>query len=243
MILAAERLSKRFGDLEVLRDVSLRVEAGERVAVLGPSGCGKTTLLRILLGLESHDGGSVRSRLTRAGYLPQDVLLLPWKTVAENVALPLRIAGESRERRRAAVAERLPRFGLDGFANAYPHELSGGMRQRAALLRAVVAGAESLVFDEPFGALDTLTRHRLQTWVVELMEELDRTLVFVTHDLDEAVVLSKRVVVLTGRPASVLGDREIRVAPSEREDRLGPAFARARDEVMELMLEGAADAR
>jgi len=239
MIVAAEGLCKRFGNLEVLRNVSLRVAPGERVAILGPSGCGKTTLLRILLGLESHDGGSVRSCLSRAGYLPQDVLLLPWKTVAENVALPLQIAGEPRKHRQAAVIERLPRFGLAGFAGAYPHELSGGMRQRAALLRAVVAGAESLVFDEPFGALDTLTRHRLQGWVVELMDELDQTLVFVTHDLDEAIVLSKRIIVLTARPASVLGEREIRVPWSEREARLGSTFARARDELMGLMLQGA----
>jgi putative hydroxymethylpyrimidine transport system ATP-binding protein len=243
MIVAAEGVSKRYGDLEVLRDVSLHVGRGERVALLGPSGCGKTTLLRILLGLESYDEGSVRNRLSRTGYLPQDVLLLPWKTLAENVALPLQIAGAPRGRRRSVVLERLPRFGLAGFGDAYPHELSGGMRQRAALLRAVVAGAESLVLDEPFGSLDTLTRHRLQGWMADLMDELDRTLIFVTHDLDEAVVLSKRVVVLTARPASVLGECGIRLVPRERDARLGPSFTRARDELMEMMLQGASVGR
>lgn len=237
MIVAAESVSKRFGNLEVLADVSLHVGRGEQIALLGPSGCGKTTLLRILLGLERHDGGSVVSLLTRAGYLPQETLLLPWKTVLENVELPLQIAGADRQTRRAALLERLPRFGLTGFENAYPHELSGGMKQRAALLRAVLAGEESLVLDEPFGSLDTVTRHRLQGWLSNLMSELERTLIFVTHDLDEAIVLSKRVVILTERPGTVLGDRPVHLTSRERAARFGPAFTRKRDELLHLILE------
>jgi ABC-type nitrate/sulfonate/bicarbonate transport system ATPase subunit len=238
MIVSAEDVSKCFADLEVLRSVSLHVGRGERVGLLGPSGCGKTTLLRILLGLETHDGGSVLSQLSRAGYLPQETLLLPWKTVLENLELPMQVAGSDRNRRRDAVAERLHRFGLTGFENAYPHELSGGMKQRAALLRAVLAGADSLVLDEPFGALDTLTRHRLQAWMADLMRELARTLVFVTHDLEEAIFLSHRVIVFTERPARVLGERVIDLTPSEKAARLGPAFAHARDDVMHLVLKG-----
>jgi len=243
VIVAAESVAKAFGDLPVLRDLSLRVDRGERVALLGPSGCGKTTLLRILLGVESHDAGSVRSGLSRAGYLPQDALLLPWKPLVDNVALPLQIAGVSKERRRAAVRERLSRFGLAAFENAYPHQLSGGMRQRAALLRAILAGADALGLDEPFGSLDALTRHRLQRWLVELVTELDRTLLFVTHDLDEAVVLSRRVVVLSERPASVLGEQSVEVPEKERSARYGPAFTRTRDKLMRMILEGDDDAR
>jgi len=238
VIVAAEGVSKAFGDLSVLRDLSLRVDRGERVALLGPSGCGKTTLLRILLGVETHDAGSVRSGLSRAGYLPQDALLLPWKPLVDNVALPLQIAGVSKERRRAAVRERLGRFGLAEFEDAYPHQLSGGMRQRAALLRAILAGADALVLDEPFGALDALTRHRLQRWLVELVTELARTLLFVTHDVDEAIVLSKRVVILSERPASVLGEQSIEISEKERATRYGSAFARSRDELMRVILEG-----
>ncbi len=241
MIAVVKGLSKWFGDLEVLRDITFEIEKGEQIALLGPSGCGKTTLLRILLGLECANGGSVESRLSRAGYLPQDALLFPWKTVVENVELPLQIAGVARSTRRRAVADRLPRFGLSGFEDAYPHELSGGMKQRAALLRAVMTGAESLVLDEPFGALDTLTRHRLQGWLSDLASELASTLVFVTHDLEEAIVLAERIVVLTERPASVLGVCSVRLTPAEREDRLGPAFAGAKDGAMRLILQGVPD--
>jgi len=233
----AEGLSKRFGELEVLRDVLLTVENAEHVAILGPSGCGKTTLLRILLDLEEPTSGRVDGRLARAGYLPQDALLFPWKRLLDNVALPMQIAGVDRETRRQAVLDRLPRFGLAGFEKAYPQELSGGMRQRAALLRAVLTGADSLVLDEPFGALDTLTRHRLQDWLAALSTELPGTLLFVTHDLDEAIVLARRVVLLSERPATVVGEVAVELTVEARRDRLGPGFSGVRDEVMRRILE------
>jgi len=236
--LEAYGLSKSFGDLEVLRGVSLRVRAGDTVALLGPSGCGKTTLLRILLGLETESGGVLGGRLERSGYLPQGVLLLPWKTLIENVELPLRIAGMRRDERRRAVEARLPEFGLEGFAGAYPHQLSGGMKQRAALLRAVMTGASVLVLDEPFGALDTHTRHRLQDWLSSLVARLDRTMLFVTHDIDEAVALARRVAALTDRPARVLGERAIDLSQEERRDRLGRAFLAARDTLLDLIANG-----
>lgn len=231
-------LEKSFGDLRVLGHVSFRVDEGETVGVLGPSGCGKTTLLRVLLGLESADAGRVVTRLERAGYLPQDVLLFPWKTAMENAELPLELRGEGREVRRSRVRRELPRFGLEEFADAYPHEMSGGMRQRVALLRAVLTGSRALVLDEPFGALDTLTRHRLQDWLASLLEDLDRTLLFVTHDLDEAVSLSQRVVVLSQRPAHVVGEMAISLTREERSDRLGRRVLLARDQVLSLLERG-----
>ena len=240
-LLAIRDVSKRFGDLEVLRGVSLHLGQRERVALLGPSGCGKTTLLRILLGLEAADTGKIEGRLDRAGYLPQGGLLFPWKTVIENAELPLQIRGVDRTERRAAIAEQLPAFGLDGFETAYPHELSGGMQQRVALLRALTTGSPVLVLDEPFGALDVLTRHRMQDWLAELLERLDRTMLFVTHDLEEAVALAERVVVLTDRPAKVLGDRSIKLTPSERTGRLGDPFLAARDRLLSLIREGSDD--
>jgi putative hydroxymethylpyrimidine transport system ATP-binding protein len=237
MILDASNVTKSFGRLEVLRGISLRLAEEERVGLLGPSGCGKTTFLRILLGLETLDGGSVTGRLSRAGYLPQDSLLLPWKTVTENVELPLEIRGVSRRARRAEAAARIPRFGLAGFENAFPHELSGGMRQRAALLRAVLAGDGTLVLDEPFGALDTLTRLRLQEWMSDLILDLRRTLLFVTHDLEEAVVLSDRVLVLSERPGSVVGEAAVGLSACDRSDRLGSAFAEAKARLVRMILE------
>jgi len=236
--LAAVGLEKRFGDLEVLGGVSLAVDERETVALLGPSGCGKTTLLRILLGLESADAGTVHGRLDRAGYLPQGGVLFPWKTVIENAALPLRIRGVGRTERRRAVAELLSPFGLSGFGAAYPHELSGGMQQRVALLRAWLTGSPVLVLDEPFGSLDVLTRQRMQDWLAELRASLDRTMLFVTHDLDEAVSLAERVVVLTDRPARVLGDRSIELRAAQRADRLGRPFLAARDGILSLLRQG-----
>lgn len=240
-ILEVCQLRKRFGDLSVLRDVSFRLTSGESVAVLGPSGCGKTTLLRILLGLETFDEGEIRGTLDRAGYLPQGVLLFPWKTALENAELPLHIQRMDRTKRRKEVTTRLPSFGLAGFEHAYPHELSGGMQQRVGLLRAVVTGAPVLVLDEPFGALDTLTRHRLQNWLAGLRVELNRTMLFVTHDLEEAVVLSDRVIVLTERPATVLGEQTIALGPQDRADRLSPAFVRAKDALLAIVCKGERD--
>jgi len=240
-LLAVRGIRKRFGDLEVLRDVSLRLGDREAVALLGPSGCGKTTLLRILLGLEPADEGEITGALDRAGYLPQGGLLLPWKTVTENAELPLQIRGVDRAERRAAVAEQLPAFGLVGFENAFSHELSGGMQQRVALLRALLTGCPVLVLDEPFGALDVLTRHRMQDWLAELLERLDRTMLFVTHDIEEAVALAKRVVVLTDRPATVLGERRVALAARDRAARLGETFLATRDGLLQLIREGSTD--
>jgi len=239
MIVRASKVTKRYADLEVLRGVSLSVAEGERVGILGPSGCGKTTLLRILIGLTTHDGGTIVSHLSRAGYLPQDSLLFPWKTVVENVALPLRIRRVPAAERREAVHSRLERFGLIGFEDAYPHELSGGMRQRAALLRAVLAGASALVLDEPFGALDTLTRLELQDWMSSLIQDLRQALLFVTHDLDEAIVLSERILILSHRPASVVAEEEVILTAAQRRDRFAEPFGNLRTKLTRRILAGA----
>jgi len=237
-LLEVRGLCKDYGDLPVLRDVTFHVDERESFAVLGPSGCGKSTLLRIILGLEGYGAGEVRGPVDRAGYLPQDALLFPWKTVVQNAELPLQIRGVDREKRREEVVSRLSSFGLAGFEDAYPHELSGGMRQRAGLLRAVVSGSPVLVLDEPFGALDTLTRHRLQDWLSQLLAELDRTMLFVTHDLEEAVVLADRVLILSDRPARVIGERKITISRDERFDRLSPLFYREKDGLLAMIQTG-----
>jgi len=241
VIVRADGLTKRFGDLLVLRDVSLSLSMGEHLAVLGPSGCGKTTLLRILLGLEEPTSGTMEGSLSRAGYLPQETLLFPWKTLIENLELPLEVRGIRREERRQAVEGHLERFGLLGFETSFPHELSGGMRQRAALLRSLLTGADAFVLDEPFGALDTLTRHRLQEWFMRLLHEVGQAIVFVTHDVDEAIVLSDRMVLLTERPASVLGEVPVDLAMEDRESRYKETFGAVRTQAMERIQRGATD--
>ena len=179
------------------------------------------------------------SHFDSAGYLPQGGLLFSWKTVRENVELPLAIQGIDQRTRRKVVDEQLEPFGLRGFDSRYPQELSGGMRQRAALLRTVVTGAPILFLDEPFGALDTITRHRLQDWLAALIQELDRTMLLVTHDLEEALVLSERVIVLTQRPASVAGEILFKPEDAEEKQRTSKAFRDAKATLLETIEKGA----
>ena len=235
-VLKVTGLSKQFGELDVLRDIDFTLNEAESLAVLGPSGCGKTTLLRILLGLEEADAGSFSQPLDRAGYLPQGSLLFPWKSVIENIELPMQLQGMAREERRLRIRSHLATFGIEGFESAYPFELSGGMRQRVALLRAVMAGARTLILDEPFGALDTVTRHRLQDWLAEVIEQLECSMIFVTHDLEEAVVLADRILVMSERPASILGQLKTEMSPQDRVDRMSPDFLHTRNALVDMIV-------
>jgi ABC-type nitrate/sulfonate/bicarbonate transport system ATPase subunit len=209
--LEARGVSKRYGELAVLADVSIELEAGEFVAVVGPSGCGKSTLLKILAGLLVADAGEVllpdRRRqhglLGRVGYMPQDDLLMPWRTTLDNVTLGLELAGVARREARARARVELGRFGLEGFERHWPRTLSGGMRQRAALLRTFLAGRDVLLLDEPFGALDALTREELREWLLEVWESDRKTILLVTHDVEEAVFLADRVYVMSARPGRI----------------------------------------
>jgi ABC-type nitrate/sulfonate/bicarbonate transport system ATPase subunit len=200
-----------------LRDLSLRVGANEIVAVVGPSGCGKSTLLELVCGLQTPDAGRIEAG--PAVYMPQRDLLLPWASALDNAALPLRIHGASRaaarERARPAFAD----FGLAGFERARPAELSGGMRQRVAFLRTLLAGKPVLALDEPFASLDALTRAEMQAWLAGALLREPRTVVLVTHDVEEAVVLADRVVVLSPRPGRVVAELPVRLPrPRSRTD-------------------------
>lgn len=236
MALEVAGLAKRFGDLEVLHDIEFALSKAESIAILGPSGCGKTTLLRILLGLETADAGSFSPTLNRAGYLPQGSLLFPWKRVIENIELPMQLQGMAREERRSRIHSQLSIFGLDGFESSYPFELSGGMQQRVALLRAVMAGARILILDEPFGALDTVTRHRLQDWLAGVIEQLACSMIFVTHDLEEAIVLADRILVMSERPASILGRLKSELEPQDRVNRMSARFLQTRNTLVDLIV-------
>ena len=196
--------------LAVLRDANFRVEEGEFVSIIGPSGCGKSTLLNIIAGLDTPTSGSVtlhgsqdRQRLGSVGYMQQKDLLMPWRSVMDNAILGLELQGVSRKEAGNRAREHLGRFGLEGFENAYPHELSGGMRQRAAFLRTVLADQEVFLLDEPFGALDALNRTQIHQWITGLWESMQKTIVLVTHDVDEAILLSDRVYVMTARPGTI----------------------------------------
>ena len=190
-----------------LDDVSLAAGAGEVVAVVGPSGSGKTTLLELVCGLQRPDAG--RLDAAPAVLMPQRDLLLPWLSALDNAALARRLAGATRAEARDAARPLLARFGLGGFEGARPHELSGGMRQRVAFLRTLLAGKPVLCLDEPFGALDALTRREMQDWLAGALAAEPRTVLLVTHDVEEAVVLADRVVVLTPRPGRVAATLDV----------------------------------
>ena len=193
-----------------MEGVDLCVNKGEFVGIIGPSGCGKTTLLNTIVGLEQSDAGTVeldgvlaRDRLGQLGYMQQKDLLMPWRTVLDNAILGLEINGVPRPEARNRALELVDAFGLRGFERHFPYTLSGGMRQRAAFLRTVLVGRDVMLLDEPFGALDSITRVQMQEWLMELWSSLEKTIVLVTHDVDEALLLSDRVYVLTSRPGKV----------------------------------------
>lgn len=200
-------LCHAYGQLEVLAGVTVEVGDGEAVALLGPSGCGKSTLLRAVAGLLVPSGGSVHVE-GRTAYMPQHDALLPWRRAVDNAALGAVVAGERRAEARRQAAELFEPFGLAGFERAWPAELSGGMRQRLALLRTFLVPSGTLLLDEPLGALDAITRRQMQGWVEErwLAEPTRRGLLLVTHDVEEALLLADRVVVLSPRPGRVVAE-------------------------------------
>jgi NitT/TauT family transport system ATP-binding protein len=203
--------------VQALAGVSLRAAPGEIVTVVGPSGCGKTTLLELICGLQAPDEGSVVS--APAALMPQRDLLLPWLSAIDNAALALRARGIGRVHARAAAAPWLERFGLAGFETMRPAQLSGGMRQRVSFLRSLLAGKPVLALDEPFAALDALTRAEMQSWLAHVLATEPRTVVLVTHDVEEAVVLGDRVLVMSPRPGRVVSDVPVPLArPRRRTD-------------------------
>src|SRR4051812_22927637 len=184
----AEGLTRRFGSMAALDGLDLRIDAGEVVAIVGPSGCGKSTLLEILAGLQAPDAGVVAGGgLDTCALMPQSDLLLPWRDALGNAGLALECAGASKAEARRAAAPLFERFGLGEFERSYPRQLSGGMRQRVAFLRTLLAGRPALLLDEPFGALDSITRAQMQEWLASALEEEPRTLVLVTHDVEEGL--------------------------------------------------------
>jgi NitT/TauT family transport system ATP-binding protein len=200
-------VEKAFGPVRALGGVSLRAAPREVVAVAGPSGCGKSTLLEIVCGLTAPEAGTVRS--APAALMPQRDGLLPWLDAVDNAALALRVGGAGKREARVAAREHFAAFGLEGFERARPRELSGGMRQRVAFLRTLLAGRPVLCLDEPFGALDALTRAQMQDWLAGALAREPRTVVLVTHDVEEAALLADRIVLLSPRPGRVVETLEV----------------------------------
>ena len=217
MDLELTSVRKAYGDLVALDGVTVRAAANETVAVVGPSGCGKSTLLELVCGLSVPDAGTVSS--APAALMPQRDGLLPWLSALDNAGLALRAGGSSKQAARAAAHQHFEAFGLTGFEQARPAELSGGMRQRVAFLRTLLAGRPVLCLDEPFGALDALTRGQMQRWLATALIREPRTVVLVTHDVEEAVLLADRIVLLSPRPGTVVETIEVELPrPRARTD-------------------------
>lgn len=249
MTLNASNLSVTYtsvaGDqIEAIKDLSIEITPGEFVTIIGPSGCGKSTLLHCLGGMITPSGGQITfdgrpvtgPNPNQAAFVFQDYTLLPWKDVLDNAALGLRFAGVSKSERRARAEEMLDLVGLSDFLSKYPSELSGGMQQRVAIARAMVMGPEALLMDEPFGALDEQTRRHLGFEMSRILADANRTVVMVTHSLDEAIVWADRIIVMSARPGRIV--REIRVPdprPRQPEFIASAGFAEVRAELFQLL--------
>nr|WP_263327453.1 ABC transporter ATP-binding protein [Neobacillus sp. Marseille-Q6967] len=203
-MLSLQEVTYRFDPSRpLIQNLSLDVKQGEFVSVIGASGSGKSTLFKLITGLLEPDQGDILlngklavNRLGNVGYMPQKDLLLPWRTVLDNILLPLEIMKESKQGKVTEIREWLARFGLSEYEKAFPHELSGGMKQRVAFLRTLMTGRELLLLDEPFGALDSMTKRKMHSWLLGLWGELQKTVLFITHDLEEAILLSDRIYLL-----------------------------------------------
>ncbi len=242
-VLAVRNLNKAFlsekgTSVDALQDIDLVVDENEFVCLLGPSGCGKSTLLRIVAGLEHPSSGSVAYRGKAIegpgrdrGMVFQEYSLFPWRTILDNIGLGLEFSGISAEKRRRRSGEYLALVGLERFGSAYPHELSGGMRQRAAIARALANNPDLLLMDEPFGALDAYTRILLQQELLRIWQERRKTILFVTHGVDEAVFLADRIILMSSRPGRIRRIFPVDMdRPRKRKD---PRFGQLTDTILE----------
>ncbi|WP_411682062.1 ABC transporter ATP-binding protein [Clostridium thailandense] len=202
--LILKNVSRSFEKDYILKDISLEVNEGEFVSLLGPSGSGKSTILNIISGILKPDNGEVTVE-GEISYMHQKDLLLPWKKIIDNVALPLYIKGRSRKEGRKKVIDYFDAYGLKGYEYKYPFQLSGGMRQRAAFLRTYMTSSNIMLLDEPFGALDAITRSKMQTWLLDVIKDLNSTILLITHDIEEAIYLSNKIYILSDKPAYIKG--------------------------------------
>lgn len=211
--------------VSIMEDLRMAVSRGEFVSIVGASGSGKTTIFRLIVGLEQPTNGSIHiegekihNRLGKVGYMPQQDLLMPWRTIRQNASIPLEIKQQTHSNG-DRVSELLNEFGLKGYEDKYPHELSGGMRQRVSFLRATLSGSNLLLLDEPFSALDAMTKLFMQEWLLEQWEQRESTILFITHDISEAIFLSDRILVITDTPFTTLEQFDVPLErPRHRQD-------------------------
>lgn len=238
--LQLEKVNKYFDDLHVLKDLNLRIEEGEFAAIVGPSGCGKSTVLRMFAGLETVSSGSVltngnniKEPSADRSLIFQDHALYPWLTIKKNVGFGLELANVPKSERDNRIFEILQKVGLEGFGDYYPHQLSGGMRQRASIARALIMNPDVLLLDEPYGALDAITKLSMQNELINIWLGSGKTMLLITHDIDEAIYLSDRIFIMSPRPGQIIG--EIKVDIDRPRNRNGTSFVEIRQKIMDQL--------
>ena len=211
MKLELSNIQKEYEALKVLSDINFHLNKGEIISILGTSGCGKSTLLNIIAGFIKptsgtvlKDGQDITGKISETAYMLQDDLLLPYKTIFQNVILPITIKGLLTNEKKEEVLNLFKIFGLEGYENFYPREISGGMKQRAALLRTYLCGTDIYLFDEPFSKLDSITRDSMRVWFLEIWKTIHSSAIFITHDIDEAIILSDRIYIMSDKPAIIV---------------------------------------
>ncbi|MGG2067118.1 ABC transporter ATP-binding protein [Bacillus sp. S14(2024)] len=238
-ILQFHNVSFHYDEKQIIANLDAAVQQGEFVSIIGPSGCGKSTLFRLITGLEKASEGTVKvigETNHPVGYMPQKDMLLPWRTIIENAALPLECQGVKKKEAQMQAQKLLEQFGLQGYENKQPKDLSGGMRQRVSFIRTLLTGGDLLLLDEPFSALDALTKAYLQEWLFEQWKHWQKTIVFITHDVEEALYLSNRIFIVTEQPITSLTERIVPLGQERfRKDLHRPEMLALKDEIIGML--------
>ncbi|MFD5260703.1 ABC transporter ATP-binding protein [Bacillus wiedmannii] len=238
-ILQFHNVSFHYDEKPIINELNASIQDKEFVSIIGPSGCGKSTLFRLITGLEEASTGQIELTETKShpvGYMPQKDMLLPWRTIIENAALPLECQGVQKKEAQIKAKELLHKFGLQGYETKYPKDLSGGMRQRVSFIRTLLTGGEILLLDEPFSALDALTKASLQEWLFEQWKEWEKTILFITHDVEEALFLSHRILVVEQQPITTLTERVVPLDRNRtRKDLYKPEVLALKDELLSML--------
>lgn len=238
-ILQFHNVSFHYDEKPIINELNASIQDKEFVSIIGPSGCGKSTLFRLITGLEEASTGQIELTKTKShpvGYMPQKDMLLPWRTIIENAALPLECQGVEKKEAQVKAKELLHKFGLQGYEKKYPKDLSGGMRQRVSFIRTLLTGGEILLLDEPFSALDALTKASLQEWLFEQWKEWEKTILFITHDVEEALFLSNRILVVENQPIATLTERIVPLDRNRtRKDLYKPEVLALKEEILSML--------
>ncbi|MFE9079350.1 ABC transporter ATP-binding protein [Bacillus mobilis] len=238
-ILQFHNVSFHYDEKPIINELNASIQDKEFVSIIGPSGCGKSTLFRLITGLEEASTGQIELTETKShpvGYMPQKDMLLPWRTIIENAALPLECQGVQKKEAQIKAKELLHKFGLQGYETKYPKDLSGGMRQRVSFIRTLLTGGEILLLDEPFSALDALTKASLQEWLFEQWKEWEKTILFITHDVEEALFLSNQILVVEQQPITTLTERVVPLDRNRtRKDLYKPEVLALKDELLSML--------